>query len=153
MTETTLDPLTALGQLLWLCSHAEKTTDEPVGTAAAGFQKAISTGDFQIYRAEDGKPFACVCWLWLREECEAEAVAAMQAGNFTPSDTEKDWFGGDRLWFFNFFAPFGHGKHIANDLCATKFPNIDPDVFPMDENGKHGEFTFFRAEVRQTEPA
>ena len=35
----------------------------------------------------------------------------------------KDWYTGEKLWFLDFAAPFGHAKKIIAELRNELFPN------------------------------
>ena len=147
MTDNVLDPMTALGQMLWLSSRASNYAQMPLGNIVSSFESAISTQQFRIYRSGDNAPLACVCWMWLHEEHEEAAIATMKAAPFGELEMQSDWVGGDRLWFFNFIAPFGHGRAVASDLRNNVFPGVSARAVRADKRGKIKHTALFRNEA------
>lgn len=152
MAHNTLDPMTALGQMLWLCTHTSNYSQIPLGSVASGFQWAIAQNAYRIYRSSDGQPLGCVCWMWLHEAHEEEVMAAMARAEYGGLDMNPEWYGGDRLWFFNYIAPFGHSNVMADDLRHRVFPGVSARAFRIDKNGKPRRFALFRNQERRAHP-
>ncbi|WP_438362834.1 toxin-activating lysine-acyltransferase [Nioella halotolerans] len=153
MTENHADPITSLAHMLWLTAQTSNISRQPIGDIASGCQFAINQGQFRIYRSAEGQPLGCVCWIWLHKEHEETAAAAMLAAPFGTMSLQEEWIGGDRLWFYNFIAPFGHARVMANDLRHSVFPGVDARALRMDKRGNLKHFALFQNVDRRTNAA
>ncbi|NVK35399.1 MAG: toxin-activating lysine-acyltransferase [Rhodobacteraceae bacterium] len=153
MTETSVDPITSMAQMLWLAAQTPNFISQPLGDIASGCQFAINRGQFRIYRSAESLPLGCVCWVWLDAEHEDTAAAAMLAAPFGTVTLKEEWMGGDRLWFYNFIAPFGHARAIADDLRHRVFPGVNARALRMDKRGNLKHFALFRNVDRRKDKA
>jgi cytolysin-activating lysine-acyltransferase len=56
---------------------------------------------------EKGRPIFFLSWAWMSEEAERRYLT--QETVVLP---EEDWCNGDRMWFRDFIAPFGHAEAL-----------------------------------------
>lgn len=137
--------MTCLGQMLWLASKTPNFSKMRLNAVVRSFELALSSGDFRIYRTGDGQPLACVCWVWLSEDTEERAIAALSSDVDGGADLDAALIGGDRLWFYNFIAPFGHARQVVRDLRRTQFPNATlAQAFRIDKEGRGRRFALFQ---------
>lgn len=122
MRHDALDPFAALGRMLWLACRVEPYRDFPLSRCEAALLPAIELGQFRLYGADDGRPLAFVTWALMSEAAEARH-RANAAGDGEAINARQDWRSGDRLWFMDFVAPFGHARAVAADLRRNVFPN------------------------------
>ncbi|KAB7627150.1 toxin-activating lysine-acyltransferase [Alkalilimnicola sp. S0819] len=145
MIANAIDPMAALGQILWLCAQTTNFGNSPVRPLLNGVWYSIEAGQFRIYRSAEGQPLACVTWGWLHKEHEADVIAAYKAMDHGVVPLKEEWLGGDLLWLSTFVAPFGHAKDVALDLRHNVFPNVrSARAVRIDKHGKPRSFAVFR---------
>lgn len=115
-TQSSISPTAILGEMIWLYSVSEVHQQWPVGCIHQWLLPAITNQQYRLYHHE-GRPVGLITWAWLSEEVETTYVR-------NPKSLDpKQWKSGDRLWFPDFIAPFGHARKIFIDLKNNIFPN------------------------------
>lgn len=67
---------------------------------------------------EKGRPIFFLSWAWMSEEAERRYLT--QETVVLP---EEDWCNGDRMWFRDFIAPFGHAEALFRLVREEIFPH------------------------------
>jgi cytolysin-activating lysine-acyltransferase len=111
----TFPPDRAFAQLVLLCRHSQVHRRWSVDDLAANFLPAIGHGQYQLYCAGP-KVVGGLTWAWL----DAANEAKLLADGLTPPG--EAWSGGDRLWFIDFLAPYGHARMIARHFMTHLMP-------------------------------
>ena len=78
----------------------------------------VMHGQAHFHLAEGGTPLAMVTWAWLSPEVEREVL---QTGRHLAAD---EWRCGDRLFFNDWIAPFGHSREVMHHLRRNVFRGI-----------------------------
>ncbi|HVZ30170.1 MAG TPA: toxin-activating lysine-acyltransferase [Asticcacaulis sp.] len=78
---------------------------------------AVNVNQFIIYRDGRRRPIAFVTWGRL----SAEVEAAYLSGQAVLSESELT--SGDRLYFLDFIAPYGHARKVIRELRTKVFPD------------------------------
>jgi len=105
----------ALGHLVFLSMRSAVHRRWAVDDLSNNFLPPISFGQYQLYRA-DGQIVGALTWAWLDEPTEAKLLA----DGLTPP--ANAWKAGDRLWFIDFLAPYGHARAIARHFMTHLMP-------------------------------
>lgn len=71
---------------------------------------AVNLNQFRIYRDAKRRPIGLVTWGLFSEAVEKKYLAGQMVLN------EQELRSGDRLYFIDFIAPYGHAKKIIRDL-------------------------------------
>ena len=108
-------PDRAFAQFVLLCRHSEVHRRWSVDDLATNFLPAIGHGQFQLYQAGP-KVIGGMTWAWL----DALTEAKLLADGLTPPG--EAWKSGDRLWFIDFLAPYGHARTIARHFMTHLMP-------------------------------
>lgn len=110
-----LQAVSALGHLVLLSTRSSVHRRWSVDDLAANFLPPISHGQYQLYRA-DAQIVGALTWAWLDEATETKLLT----DGLTPPPAA--WRGGDRLWFIDFLAPYGHARVIARHFMTHLMP-------------------------------
>lgn len=78
---------------------------------------AINLGQYVIFRNARKEPIAFVTW------GRFSAVVENKYLNGNPVLTEHELNSGDRLYFLDFAAPYGHARQVTSHLRKHMFPN------------------------------
>jgi cytolysin-activating lysine-acyltransferase len=78
---------------------------------------AINLGQYMIFRNPRKEPIALVTWGRFSAAVEKKYLK----GN--PVLSEQELTSGDRLYFLDFVAPYGHAKQVTSHLRKHVFPN------------------------------
>jgi cytolysin-activating lysine-acyltransferase len=89
----------------------------------------LNLNQFRVYR-KGAQCVGYVSWAYLTEEIEAR----YRTGNY--GLLPEDWNAGDRRWFIDFVAPFGHTKMMVRELRTKIFPNEKFRSFRVRVDGK-----------------
>jgi cytolysin-activating lysine-acyltransferase len=135
MKTSSTDPFAALGQMIWVATYAPNYRGFAVDALAASLLPAIELNQFRIYRAADGRPLAFVTWALMDEAAEARVHGAL-AGQTAPALSLADWRSGERIWFVDFVAPFGHARQLCADLRRNVFPGRSARALRLDGCGE-----------------
>lgn len=107
----------ALGAATWLWMHSDAHRDAPLHALPTVLLPAIKHRQF-IVGSEAGKPVFYMCWLRLNEESERRYLCHSPLVL-----SEQDWNSGDRMWFEDWIAPFGHSAIVRRLLQGQLLPN------------------------------
>lgn len=143
MTGNRIGPFTALGQMIWLASFAENYRSFSVGRQISALTVPIELNQFRIYSSAEGRPLGFVTWALLSGEAERRLEAA---NNGVPTIIVplEDWRSGDRIWFIDFVAPFGHARQMASDLRRHVFPGRSARALRLDNGGTPKKYGSWR---------
>ena len=103
-----------LGGTVWLWISSEAHRDLPLHSLPAAVLPAIKRRQF-VLASEEGKPVFFASWALMNEEAEKRFLETHQL-----LMKPEDWSSGDRFWFIDWVAPFGHSK-ACFDICRNDF--------------------------------
>ncbi len=92
---------------------------------------AIQTNQFALL-TKDSLPVAFCTLAGLNMECEVKYI------NDVTSLYAKDWISGERKWFIDWIAPFGHNMDLYKHM-RKKYPYELFRAIRLDEYGKTGK--------------
>jgi ACP:hemolysin acyltransferase (hemolysin-activating protein) len=105
-----------LGATVWLWMHSPMHRDAPLHTLPTLLLPIIKRQQYVLV-VENERPVFFLSWAWLNEEAEARFLTRPSI-----EMKEEDWDSGDRIWFCDWIAPFGHTRAmqtlIRHDLFA-----------------------------------
>lgn len=107
----------ALGSAVWLWLHSACHRDIPLHALNALLLPAISHRQFILGR-QNGRPVFYVAFSNLSLEAEARYLS--QPAICMPA---ADWNSGERIWFNDWVAPFGHSVPVSRVLQRHFFAN------------------------------
>lgn len=110
-----------LGRMAWLAARADIYRERSVHSLLEWLSVPVALGQYRIYAAADGRPLAFVTWALLDAEAECRHLA-LARGAAAEIDPRRDWSSGDRIWFLDLVAPFGHCRQVCADLRRNVFP-------------------------------
>lgn len=108
---------TALGCATWLWMHSKAHRDAPLHSLSSLLLPALKHRQF-VLGSEGGKPVFFVSWLNLSVDAEQRYLS-----NAPIELDEADWNSGERLWFNDWVAPFGHTAALTRLLTHRLFHN------------------------------
>ncbi|MBV1789261.1 toxin-activating lysine-acyltransferase [Marinobacterium sp. D7] len=108
----------ALGSAIWLWMHSQRHQEVSVGQLSGLLLPAIKHGQF-ILATENGKPVFFTSWAYFSAESEREYLDDPQR-----MMADEDWHSGDRQWFIDWIAPFGHSFRISEYIRSVLFPRL-----------------------------
>lgn len=98
----------AFGSATWLWMHGTNQRNLPLAALDQMLLPAITLGQYAMVMEQMPSGARPVAYLgWANLSAEAESRYMHSPSNGLCSD---DWNGGDRTWFTDFFAPFGHSR-------------------------------------------
>jgi len=106
----------ALGGAVWLWMHSAAHRNAPLHMLSALLLPAIKNRQF-ILVSEKTKPVFYLSWASLSEDAEKRYLT--NAPECMPS---ADWASGERIWFLDWVAPFGHSLRLRSLLKRRLFP-------------------------------
>jgi len=118
-TQTTASGITyheALGTMMWLMNHADYHSNWPLWSVEADIVPALMHGQSKLYFEDNGNPVGFATWAWLTDKAKAQVLE-----NTIPLEVDQ-WSDGEHLMFADFVAPWGHSRHIFNNLRGKVFP-------------------------------
>jgi cytolysin-activating lysine-acyltransferase len=101
----------AFGSAVWLWMHGRKHNQIPLLALDHMLLPAIELRQYALLMEESAqgasRPVGYLSWANLSAEAEGHYL-------YTPAQglTAADWNSGDRMWFVDFFAPFGHSRQL-----------------------------------------
>lgn len=110
-----LSEAAVLGSVVWLWFHSQEHRDIPLACLADTSMPFISRGQYLLI-SEAQRPAAMLSWAWFDETAERRYLTQPFLGR-----PESDWFSGDRLWFMDWVAPFGHSREMSRLLLRELF--------------------------------
>lgn len=105
------------GSAVWLWMNSEFHRDVPLHALPKTLLPAIKKRQF-IIASQNGKPVFYLSWAYLSEEAESRYIRQHPVFML-----DEDWNSGDRLWFLDWVAPFGHTHDVKRVLERSVFSN------------------------------
>jgi len=106
-----------LGAAVWLWMHSEMHRDAPLHVLPVVLLPVIKRCQYVLVQEGD-RPVFFLSWAWMDESAEQrylhEQVITLP---------ESDWCCGDRMWFRDFIAPFGHASQVFRLVREEIFPH------------------------------
>lgn len=106
----------ALGMTIWLMKHADYHSQWPLWSVDTDIVPALIYGQCKLYFDKHQNPVGFATWAWLTDEAKVQVLE-----NTSPLKPDQ-WNIGEHLMFSDFVAPWGHSRHILNDLREKVFP-------------------------------
>lgn len=107
-----------LGSTVWLWMNSQNHKELPLHSLSVALLPAIKRRQF-ILASQADQPVFFVSWALLSKEAEERYLAGHQL-QMSPSD----WSSGNRMWFIDWVAPFGHTKEIFKVLQKDLLKNV-----------------------------
>lgn len=107
----------ALGATVWLWMHSAMHRDAPLHALPTLLLPIIKRGQY-VLAFQHERPVFFLSWAWLNPESEARYLT--QPAIHMP---QEDWDSGDRLWFCDWIAPFGHTRAMSKLVLQEVFPD------------------------------
>lgn len=105
----------ALGAAVWLWLHSAAHCEAPLHALNALLLPALKHRQFILGRHQ-GRPVFYASWSTLSAEAEQRYL-----DNPPVCMPEADWCSGERLWFHDWVAPFGHSAQLSRLLQRRFF--------------------------------
>lgn len=130
-----MEQLTLLGHITWLWMNSPLHKHWPVHLLTVNVMPALQHQQFFLLM-QDNLPVAYCSWAKLSLDKEVKYILD------TNSLTLEDWISGDRYWFIDWIAPFGHTKDLYKQM-RSRFPNQLFRAIHVTENSTEGKVTEF----------
>lgn len=124
-----------MGKVAWLWARSPLHKKWPLSVFAINVIPAIQTNQFALL-IKDELPVAFCSWASLDLECEVKYI------NDVTSLYAKDWMSGERKWFIDWIAPFGHNMELYKYM-RKKYPYELFRAIRLDESSKTGKIAEF----------
>lgn len=98
-----------LGATVWLWMHSPMHRDAPLHALPTLLLPIIKRRQYVLV-IENDRPVFFLNWAWLNEEAEARYLTRPSI-----EMPEADWDSGNRIWFCDWIAPFGHTRDVRPD--------------------------------------
>ncbi|NRA87444.1 MAG: toxin-activating lysine-acyltransferase [Rhizobiales bacterium] len=118
-----------IGEIVMLMQHSLIHRFYHITDIDQLFLPPIHLNQFRTYR-KGSDLIGLVTWGWFSQDVEDNYLS----GKYTLKP--HDWKSGKNLWLMDFLAPFGHAKHIANDIKKNIHPNELVKAFRIYKSGK-----------------
>lgn len=127
-----------IGDIVMLLSLSPAHNDYRIQHLAQVVLPPVQLNQFRIYHDHARKPVGFVSWAMLSAAAESKFL------NEAAALTLAEWASGDRMYFMEFIAPYGHARAIARDL-KQRFSNRRAHAVRFDLSGKKGKriYTFY----------
>lgn len=106
-----------LGASVWMWLHSPMHRDAPLHVLPSILLPIIKNQQYVLV-SEEGRPVFFLSWMWLNAESEARYLR-----DTAVMIKKEDWRSGDRMWFRDFIAPFGHTHAMSRLLRDEIFPH------------------------------
>lgn len=103
------------GASVWLWMHSFMHRDAPLHLLSTVLLPVIKHRQFVVV-SEGERPVFFLSWMWLNEEAEKRYLTEP-----TELIRADDWRCGERIWFRDFIAPFGHTAEMFRLLREEIF--------------------------------
>lgn len=108
------------GAAMWLARRSNLHRNYAVGKLYDLVGISVELNQYRLYHSsKDQTPIGYVSWSWVSDEVLEEALKGNGRINVA------DWASGENLYFQDMIVPFGHFKHVMNDLLTNQFPEAD----------------------------
>lgn len=114
----TLEHYESLGIIVCLMKQSEYHSQWPLWNIDSEILPSLYCGQIKIY-FQESNPIGFVSWAWLDEQSLHQKIKDDEALSI------EQWRTGNRLFFNDFVAPWGHAIQIFNDLKNNVFPEVD----------------------------
>jgi len=104
-----------LGSAVWLWMYSETHRELPIQTLPVLLLAAIKHGQF-VLAVEKSRPVFFLSWAQLSEAAESRYLK-----NPPESMPLDDWNSGERIWFLDWVAPFGHTRKMSTLITRQLF--------------------------------
>lgn len=104
------------GAAVWLWMHSERHRDAPLYVLPTVLLPIIKRQQYVLV-SEDNRPVFFLSWMWLNPQSEQHYLT-----DSALSITDEEWCSGDRMWFRDCIAPFGHTLAMRNLLRKVIMP-------------------------------
>ena len=114
LEDVALSEAEVLGASVWLWMHSLNHRDAPLHVLPVVLLPIIKRQQYVLIE-EKGRPIFFLSWAWMSERryLTQETVVL----------PEEDWCNGDRMWFRDFIAPFGHAEALFRLVREEIFPH------------------------------
>jgi cytolysin-activating lysine-acyltransferase len=112
-----LNEAQTLGTVAWLLLHSELHKNLPISQLATMYLPAIKSGQYILGIENDTAIFYTS---WANMSFEEERLFLLHG---PLSITPQSWQSGNRMWFMDWIAPFGHSHQIRKYLRAHVWRN------------------------------
>jgi len=120
--------LLSIGKLQFLASFCPLHQKMPAHALARIFYPALNNGCVRFFENENGHTAAALIWARLSSDVSDRLL---RTGTLP---TQSEWTSGDKLWFLDLLAPFGHGRIVARTIARS--PPEEPFWFArIDQSG------------------
>lgn len=106
-----------LGAAVWLWMHSDMHRDAPLHVLPLVLLPVIKRRQYVLVQEGD-RPVCFLSWAWMDESMERRYL-----NEGVLSLPEAAWCCGDRMWFRDFIAPFGHVPQMFRLLREEIFPH------------------------------
>lgn len=107
----------ALGSAVWLWMHSATHCNLPLHALNSILLPIIKRGQF-VLAVDADRPVFFLSWTQFSQTAETRYLQ-----NSSLLISEGDWNSGDRIWFLDFVAPFGHAAEMSRLLTREVFPH------------------------------
>lgn len=108
LTGQMVDEAFVLGSAVWLWMHSPMHRETPLLALQDVLLPAVKHRQF-VMAFENNRPVFYLSWASLNEETEARYLQK----DVMHLNTDE-WASGERLWFIDWIAPFGHTRQMLN---------------------------------------
>lgn len=106
-----------LGASVWLWMHSSMHRDAPLYALPTVLVPIIKRRQYVLV-SERERPVFFLSWMWLNEDAEQRYLKEA-----TVMIKDEDWCCGERMWFRDFIAPFGHTHAMSRLLREEILPH------------------------------
>ncbi|NIY48076.1 toxin-activating lysine-acyltransferase [Cedecea colo] len=106
-----------LGASVWLWMHSPMHRDAPLLALPTVLLPIIKRRQYVLV-SEGERPIFFLSWMWLNEDAEQRYLTEA-----TVMIRDEDWCSGERMWFRDFIAPFGHARAMSRLLREEILPH------------------------------
>ena len=106
----------AFGAAVWLWMHSPMHRNAPLHTLPTLLLPIIKLQQYVLV-SHQNQPVFFLSWAWMDQDAEMRYLT-QSAVNML----ESDWCCGERLWFCDWIAPFGHTRAMCNLIAREVFP-------------------------------
>ncbi|WP_274585816.1 toxin-activating lysine-acyltransferase [Neisseria leonii] len=113
--QETFNETEAFGALIWLWAASPVYQHAGVQEAAINILPVLKNGQFALF-SNNGHPIGYCTWAYFNEETERQYLQSNDVLQHA-----ENWRSGNKMWFINWFAPFGDSR-IMKRILVHLFP-------------------------------